>query len=249
MDPRTALRHQHLHAESTCVASTTSMSADISSSLERMSRPGLRSATSGANPPPRSLSQGAATSPRLPAESADISLPIAPATGNAGSPRRARGARTPATPTAVRDAEGLRRAHLENENVSLRSQLAMATQLAESASQLADSHRRYADLQASSDLEIRGLLARTPVHHLLQSGGPDTLGDSHALTIAMTTMNAFVQNTALVAQVSLGAVVTVKRVNDACAALPKLLGTLRGAPDYERYLRSTLELPFEAGRQ
>jgi hypothetical protein len=30
----------------------------------------------------------------------------------------------------------------------------MATQLADSASQLADSHRRYADLQASSDLEI-----------------------------------------------------------------------------------------------
>jgi hypothetical protein len=117
----------------------------------------------------------------------------------------------------------------------------MATQLADSASQLADSHRRYADLQASSDLEIRALLARTPVNHPLQSGGIDTLGDTQALTIAMNTMNAFVQNPTLVAQVSLGAVVTVKRVNDACAALLKLLGTLRGALDYERLLRSSLE--------
>jgi hypothetical protein len=217
------------------------MSDDNPSSLERMSRPGLRSAS--ANPPPRSLSQGAATSPRLPAESATISLPIAPATGIAGSPRRARGARTPATPIAALDAEDLRRAQLESENVSLRRQLAMATQLADSASQLADSHRRYADLQASSDLEIRALLARTPVNHPLQSSGTDTLGDTQALTIAMNTMNVFVQNPTLVAQVSLGAVVTVKRVNDACAALLKLLGTLRGALDYERLLRSSLELP------
>ena len=56
-------------------------------------------------------------------------------------------------------------------------------------------------------------------------------------------MTAFVQNPTLVANVSLGAVVTVKRVNDACTALLKLLGTLRGAQDYERYLRSVLGLP------
>ena len=242
MDPRTALRHQHFHAESTCVASITSMSDDNFSSLERMSRPGLRSAS--ANPPPRSLSQGATMSPRLPAESANISLPFASATGIAGSPRRARGVRTPATPTAIlRDAEDSRRAQLESENDSLRRQLAMATQLADSASLLADSHRRYADLQASSDLEIQRLLARTPVNHPLQSSGTDTLGDTQALTIAMNTMNAFVQNPTLVAQVSLGAVVNVKRVNDACAALLKLLGTLRGALDYERFLRASLELP------
>jgi hypothetical protein len=69
-----------------------------------------------------------------------------------GSPHRARGPRTPATPGAARDAEDApHRARLEQENAELRIQLALANQLAAS-------DKRYAELQMSTDATIRELL-------------------------------------------------------------------------------------------
>ena len=219
------------------------MSSDIVNSLERVPRAGLRSADLPANAPPRSHSQGAAPS-RLPADAAG-SVPRAPTTSSVateiGSPHRARGPRTPATPGAARDAEdALHRARLEQENAELRIQLALANQLAAS-------DRRYAELQMSTDATIRELLlsrdeSRAQASRLPQPAA-DTAGVQQALTLAMTNMNIFVQNTVLVANVALGVVVNVKRVNDACAALLRLLGTLRGATEYEHYLRHTLQLP------
>ena len=199
------------------------MSSDIVNSLERVPRAGLRSADLPANAPPRSHSQGAAPS-RLPADAAG-SVPRAPTTSSVateiGSPHRARGPRTPATPGAARDAEdALHRARLEQENAELRIQLALANQLAAS-------DKRYAELQMSTDATIRELLlsrdeSRAQANRLPQPAA-DTAGVQQALTLAMTNMNIFVQNTVLVANVALGVVVNVKRVNDACAALLRLL--------------------------
>lgn len=217
-------------------------SSDIVNSLERVPRAGLRSADIPASAPPRSHSQGATS--RLPADAAG-SAPRAPTISfvatEIGSPHRVRAPRTPPTPSVARDADDvLHRTRLEQENAELRIKLALADQRAAS-------DRRYAALQTSTDNTIRELMlrheeSRTQANRLPQLAA-DTAGVQQALTLAMANMNTFVQNTALVATVELGVVVNVKGVNDACAALLRLLGTLRGATEYERYLRHTLQLP------
>ena len=211
-------------------------------SLERVPRPGLRSAVSPAIAPARSLSQGAPTS-RLSADAAahdNSRLPNAASTAfvDVGSPHRPR-VRTPATPATGRDSATdlhIRTSQLEAENSGLRDRLALATQLAESA-------QRYAALQASTDATIQALLRdREPRASPAQ---PQLAVDDnpHALNLCMTNLSNFVANPVLVANVALGTVVNVKRVNDACTALLRLLGTLRGATEYDRYLRYILQLP------
>ena len=215
------------------------MSSNDVNSLERVPRAGLRSADASA--PPRSHSQGATPS-RLPADTA-ARVPRAPnvssvATDGIGSPLRARGPRTPAPSSVARDADdALHRTRLEQENAHLRHQL-------ELAELHAANEKRYAELQLSTDATIRELM----VSHAAKANSPsqptaDPVGVQHALQLALANMNSFVQNPVLVANVALGVVVDVKRVNDAAAALLRLLGTLRGAPDYEQYLRHVLQLP------
>ena len=242
MGPVQLLVNQHVHAVyDTCVLPRpSSMSFN---SLERVPRPGLRSAVSPAVAPPRSLSQGAATShlsadfaahddPRLPGATSAASVDF-------GSPHRPR-VRTPLTPAVQREpgSDLLRATQLEAENVGLRCQLAMAAQLADSA-------QKYADLQASTDATIQQLLRdrETRAPPILPRANADTAVYTHAVTMAMTNLGNYVANPTLIANVALGAVVTVKRVNDACTALLRLLGTLRGAVEYERYLRYILQLP------
>ena len=220
------------------------MSSNIVNSLERLPRPGLRSAEGAASL--RSLSQGAPSS-RLPANSAGYGLrpPAATGTTSIGSPHRPRGARTPTTPAAGSGPEDAqpRRAQLEDENLDLRHRLALADQLAES-------NRRYADLLATTDNRadnlVRELLlarAERPTEPRLSRLAGDTAGDNTAWDLAIRNLNTLVGNPTLVANLSLGAVITVKRVNDMFAALLKLLGTLRGAAGYEGYARHVLRLP------
>ena len=157
-----------------------------SNSLERVPRPGLRSAVSPAVAPTRSLSQGAATS-RLSANTAahdDPRLPDATfaASVDFGSPHRPR-VRTPATPAVGREpgSDLLQRAtQLEAENFGLRRQLAMAAQLADSA-------QRYADLQASTDATIQQLLRdREPRAPPATSPARSTMSTSPASTAELT---------------------------------------------------------------
>ena len=142
------------------------MTSNITDSLERIPRTGLRSADATA--PPRSLSQGA-TSSRLPAAAPaahEPQLPAGPAaaTAHIGSPLRPIRARTPAatpvTPNAGRGIADTLLQRTQLENSDLRVQLALAQQLAESDRRLADSDRRLLEQQFASDLQIRELTIR-----------------------------------------------------------------------------------------
>ena len=192
----------------------------------------------------RATEYDVAAASRLPADAAvhdDSRLTAASsvATEGVSSRLRARAHTPPAALAAERASSDFLR--LETENVDLRHRLELSEQRAESA-------QRYAELQASTDATIRDLMAsrtesRAPVQHLPQLAA-GTAADTHrdALQLALSNMNTMVGNPTLVANVKLGVVVDVKRVNDACTALLKLLGTLRGALDYERYLRHVLQL-------
>ena len=255
MNPVQLFVNQHQHAVTTCVPSSVSMTTNITDSLERIPRSGLRSADATA--PPRSLSQGATSSrlpavhePRLPAGSAT-------ATAHIGSPLRPVRPRTPAvTPVTSNAGRGMEDALLQRtqlENSDLRMQLALAQQQADSDRRLADSDRRLLELQFASDLQIRELTIRA---ELLAASAlvpqPHTLnvvavGAKYTFLLAMTTLTNFVQNPTLAGPISLAAVVDVNQIAVVVATLFKLLGSVDGAAQYKQFLQHALQLPDPGG--
>ena len=270
MNPVQLFVNQHQHAVITCVSSSVSMTTNITDSLERIPRPGLRSADATA--PPRSLSQGA-TSSRLPAAAAAVhepQLPTSSATaathiGSPLRPVRARASpRTPAvTPVTSNAGRGIEDALLQRtrlENSDLRMQLALAQQLADSDRRLAESDRRLADSerrlqeqQFASDLQIRELTIRAEL--LVASAlvpQPQNLnvvavGAKYTFQLAMTTLTNFVQNPTLAVPISLDAVVDVNQIAVVVATLFKLLGSVDGAAQYKQFLQHALQLPDPGG--
>jgi hypothetical protein len=123
-----------------------------------------------------------------------------------------------------------------------RAQLALAHQLVES-------NARTAAVQAAADLQIQQLrdeLVRT--NAALRSPTPvqpgfDPASDILTMNLVLSNVNAYVANPALVKTVTLGAIITVKNITDVCAALFRLVGSLRGAKEYEQYLSHALRLP------
>ena len=227
MNPVQLFVNQHQHAVITCVSSSVSMTTNITDSLERIPRPGLRSADATA--PPRSLSQGA-TSSRLPAVH-EPQLPAGSATATAhGSPLRAARVRTPVfTPVTSNAGRGMEDALLQRtqlENSDLRMQLALAQQLADSDRRLADSERRLQEQQFASDLQIRELtiraelLAASALVPQPQNSNVVAVGAKYTFQLAMTTLTNFVQNPTLAGPISLAAVVDVNQPHFSNSSAP-----------------------------
>jgi len=245
--------NQHQHAVITCVSSSVSMTTNITDSLERIPRPGLRSADATA--PPRSLSQGA-TSSRLPAVHEPHPAGSATATAH-GSPLRAARVRTPVfTPVTSNAGRGMEDALLQRtqlENSDLRMQLALAQQQADSDRRLADSDRRLLELQFASDLQIRELtiraelLAAPALVPQPQNLNVVAVGAKYTFQLAMTTLTNFVQNPTLAGPISLAAVVDVNQIAVVVATLFKLLGSVDGAARYKQFLQHALQLPDPGG--
>ena len=202
---------------------------------ERAPRSGLRSATVIAAPssdlpdarPPR-------MSPRLAASIARF-----------GDPQQPFRARTPtampASPTLSRD-DADTMFQLQRQLDETRSQLALAHQLAEGKA-------HTAAVQAAADLQIQQLrderdeLARA--NAALRSPTPaqpgsDPASDILTMNLVLSNMTAYVANPALIKNIALGVIITVKNVSDMCAALFRLVGSLRGAPLYEKYISHVL---------
>ena len=217
------------------------MTSNITDSLERIPRTGLRSADATA--PPRSLSQGATPS-RLPAAAPAVREPQLPA-GSATaiahicSPLRPARARTPAvTPVTSNAGRGMEDSLLQRtqlENSDLRMQLALAQQLVDSDRRLADSDRRLLEQQFASDLQIRELtiraelLAATALVPQPQILNVVAVGAKYTFQLAMTTLTNFVQTPTLAGPISLAAVVDVNQIAAVVAMLFKLLGSVDGA--------------------
>ncbi len=77
----------------------------------------------------------------------------------------------------------------------------------------------------------------------LAQPGSDPASDILTMNLVLSNVNAYVANPALVKTVAIGAIVTVRNITDVCAALFQLVGSLRSAPLYERYLSHALRLP------
>ena len=197
---------------------------------ERTPRPGLRSATTAAAPSSDLSDVRPPMSPRLAASILRF--------GNPQHPIRARTPTAmPASPTISRDAADAM-LHLQRQLDETRAQLA-----------LVESNARTAAVQAAANLEIQQLRAelvsanaalRSPT---LAQPGPDPASDILTMNLVLSNVNAYVANPALVKTVALGAIVTVQNITDVCATLFQLVGSLHGAPLYERYLSHALRLP------
>ena len=213
------------------------MTTVITDSLaERTPRPGLRSATVVAEPSSGLSDARPTMSPRLAASIVQFGAPQRPIANRARTPTA-----TPATPTLIRDAADTV-ITLQRQLDETRAQLALAHQLA-------DSNARTAAVQAAADLQIQQLrdeLVRA--NAALRSPTPaqpgfDPASDILTMNLVLSNVNAYVANPALVKTVALGAIVTVQNITDVCATLFQLVGSLNGAPLYERYLSHALRLP------
>ncbi len=251
MNPVQLLVNQHVYAkirDHLRVPRTSSMSSNITGSLvERPSRPTLRSATASASL--RSLSQPSrdASDAREPQPSPRLATPTARIGEPLRGPVRARTpdtSTTPATPTLGRDAPDTVQ-HLQRQLDDTRaqlSQLALAHQLAECTARTA-AVPAAADAQIQelrNELELANATRRAPTPTQPAADHP---ADVLALNLALHNLSAWVANPDLVKTVALGVIITVKNVSDMCAALFKLLGNLRGAQLYEKYLSHVLQLP------
>jgi hypothetical protein len=128
--------------------------------------------------------------------------------------------------------------HLQRQLDETRAQLALVESNARTAAGQAAAHLQIQQLRA--ELVSANAALRSPT---LAQPGPDPASDILTMNLVLSNVNAYVANPALVKTVALGAIVTVQNITDVCATLFQLVGSLPGAPVYERYLSHALRLP------